>query len=170
MAPRTRKLLSVVTPCYHEEANVEACYHEVKRVFAELLPEYDREHIFSDNASTDGTVDVLRRLATEDPAVKIIVNARNYGPFRSTFNALLRTSGDAVVVMLPADLQDPPELIADFVRHWEKGYEIVYGIRANREEGILLRIARSIYYRLVARFAEIEIPRNATTTTRTFEA
>ena len=143
MAPTTRKLLSIVTPCYNEEANVEDCYRTVARIVAESLPEYDHEHVFADNASSDGTVELLRRLAREDERVKVILNARNYGPFRSTFNALLRTSGDAVVVLLAADLQDPPELIVDFTRHWEQGHEIVYGIRANRQEGILLRIARS---------------------------
>ena len=161
MIPERRRLISVVTPCFNEADNVEECYRQVAALFAERLPEYDHEHVFSDNASTDGTVEVLRRLAHDDPRIKVIINVRNYGPFRSTYNALMHTQGDGVVVLLAADLQDPPEVIVDFVRGWESGYEIVYGIRTNRQEGIVLRAARSLFYRLVTRFAEIDIPRNA---------
>jgi polyisoprenyl-phosphate glycosyltransferase len=155
-----RKLISIVTPCYNEELNVRDCYEAVKVLFANELSDYDYEHVFCDNASGDGTVRILRELAAADPRVKVILNARNFGPFRSMFNGLLSTSGDAVVPFLPADLQDPAEVIVDFVRHWEAGHKIVYGIRANREEGLLMRTARSVYYGLVNRFANIEIPRN----------
>jgi polyisoprenyl-phosphate glycosyltransferase len=153
-----RKVIGIITPCFNEEVNVAACHEAVKTLFEAKLPGYDREHIFADNASTDGTVGALREIAKSDPQVKVIVNARNYGPFRSTFNALLSASGDAVVVMLPVDLQDPPEVIEAFVRHWEEGHEVVYGIRANRKEGLTMRIFRKIYYRLVSRFANITVP------------
>jgi len=153
-----RKKISIVTPCYNEESNLPDCRDAVRRVFVEQLPEYDYEHVFCDNRSTDGSVAVLRRLAQDDSHVKVIFNARNFGPFRSTFNGLLSTSGDAVVVLLAADLQDPPEVVVDFVRHWEQGNEIVYGIRANRQESWLMRNTRRIYYRLVSRFASIDIP------------
>ncbi len=156
----TRKLISIVTPCFNEELNVRDCYEAVKALFENELGEYDYEHIFCDNASSDATVMILRQIAAADPRVKVILNARNFGPFRSMFNGLLATSGDAVVPFLPADLQDPAEVIPEFVRHWEAGQRIVYGIRANREEGLLMRTARSIYYRLVNRFANIEIPRD----------
>src|SRR5262245_53846896 len=99
-----RKVISIVTPCYNEQDNVTDCYEAVKRIFTEQLPEYDFEHLFCDNASSDDTVAVLRELARTDPRVKVIVNARNFGPFRSTFNGLLNTSGDAVVVLFAADL------------------------------------------------------------------
>lgn len=153
-----RKVIGIVTPCFNEEVNVVACHEAVKTLFDTRLPGYAREHIFADNASTDGTVGVLREIAKSDPQVRVIVNARNYGPFRSTFNALLSASGDAVVVMLPVDLQDPPEVIEAFVLNWEKGHEVVYGIRANRREGLTMRIVRKIYYRLVSRFANITVP------------
>jgi glycosyltransferase involved in cell wall biosynthesis len=155
-----RKLISIVTPCFNEEVNVVACHEAVRTIFEKELPEYDLLHLFADNASSDGTLARLRDLARQDPNVKVIVNARNYGPFRSTFNALLSAPGDAVVVMLPADLQDPPEIIPRFVRAWELGHEVVYGIRANRQEGILMRIVRRIYYGMVTRFANITLPRN----------
>lgn len=156
----TRKVISIVTPCFNEQDNVADCYEAVKRVFAEALPEYDHEHVFCDNASTDGTVGVLRQLAARDPRVKVIVNARNFGPFCSTFNGLMSTTGDAVVVLLAADLQDPPELVVDFVRRWEEGHEVVYGIRQRREEGFLMHRVRRLYYWTVSKFADITIPPN----------
>ncbi|MBU0640349.1 MAG: glycosyltransferase family 2 protein [Planctomycetes bacterium] len=153
-----KKLISVVTPCYNEEMNAEECYRAVREIFARDLPQYDYEHIFCDNASTDDTANVLRRLAGDDPCVKVILNARNFGPLRSNYNGVMHTSGDAVVVFLPADLQDPPEVIVQLVRHWEEGYEIVYGIRAKREEGIIMRNVRKLYYRMVTYAADIHIP------------
>ena len=153
-----RSLISIVTPCYNEEDNVPECYQAVKRVFAESLPGYDYEHIFCDNASTDGTVRVLKDLAAQDGRVKVIVNARNFGPFCSTFNGLMSTRGDAVVVMLAADLQDPPETIADFVAKWREGYEVVYGIRRQREEGRGMRWTRKLYYRVVSQCSFISLP------------
>jgi len=153
-----RKLISIVTPCYNERDNVADCHAEVLRVLREHLPGYDLEHIYCDNSSTDGTQDALRELAANDASVKVIFNARNFGPFCSTFNGLLNATGDAVVVLLAADLQDPPSVIVDFVKHWESGYQVVYGIRGEREEGFILRNVRHLYYRTVSRFAHINIP------------
>jgi glycosyltransferase involved in cell wall biosynthesis len=156
--PADHPLISVVTPCYNEGENVNECRAAVRRLFEERLPDCDFEHIFCDNASTDDTPDRLRALAADDPKVRVIFNARNFGPFRSTFNALLSTRGDAAVVLLAADLQDPPELIAEFIRKWQQGYQVVYGIRRRREENPLMRLTRRAYYRLVSRFADITIP------------
>jgi glycosyltransferase involved in cell wall biosynthesis len=153
-----RKTISIVTPCYNEQDNVLPCYEAVRRVFEEQLPDYDLEHVFCDNASTDNTAEVLRQIAASDPRVKVILNARNFGPFCSTFNGLLNTSGDAVVVLLAADLQDPPEVVVEFVHKWEEGYQVVYGIRSKREEGLIMRSVRRFYYRTVSRFANINIP------------
>jgi polyisoprenyl-phosphate glycosyltransferase len=161
MESAPRKLISIVTPCFNEELNVRDCYEAVRSMFANELSRYDYEHIFCDNASSDATVQILKELAAADPHVKVIVNARNFGPFRSMFNGLMNTSGDAVIPMLAADLQDPPEVILEFVKRWEEGYQVVYGIRANREESWFMRLLRGIYYRLVNRFANIEIPLNA---------
>ena len=160
MEPR-KKLISVVTPCYNEEMNVRECRDAVRDVFARELPGYDYEHVFCDNASTDATLERLRELAAEDPHVRVIANARNFGPFNSMFNGLLACSGDAIIPFVPADLQDPPELIPQFVREWEAGHEIVYGVRADREETAALHAVRRAYYRLVSRFANIDIPLNA---------
>ena len=107
------------------------CYEAVKTLFETELALYEREHIFADNASTDCTLEILRQLAASDPDVKVVVNSRNFGLFRSTFNALRYATGDAILVMLPVDLQDPPELLPEFVSLWEQGYEVVAGARSN---------------------------------------
>jgi polyisoprenyl-phosphate glycosyltransferase len=152
------KTISIITPCYNEEETVRDCYEAVRRLFEQELPGYRREHIFCDNASTDNTLQILRSIASNDPSVRVIVNARNFGPLKNTFNGVMASSGDAVLLFLPADLQDPPELIPQFVKLWEAGNEIVYGIRATREEGWLMRNLRGAYYRLLTRFSEISVP------------
>jgi glycosyltransferase involved in cell wall biosynthesis len=156
-----KRVISVISPCFNEEGAVTDCYLAVKRVFDGPLAAYDFEHVFADNCSGDRTVEVLRGLAAQDPRVKVIVNARNYGPFRSTFNAMLHTSGDAVLVMLAVDLQDPPGVLVDFVARWEEGFKVVYGVRRNRKESWLMRAARGLFYRLVAFSADIQIPLDA---------
>ncbi len=152
------KTISVITPCYNEELNVRDCHEAIRKIFDQELNGYRREHIFCDNASDDRTVDILREIAAKDPAVKIIVNARNFGPLRNTFNGVMASNGDAVLLFMPADMQDPPELLPEFVKLWEAGYEIVYGIRAVREEGQLMRSIRNAYYRLLTRFSEVNVP------------
>jgi polyisoprenyl-phosphate glycosyltransferase len=155
-----RKTISIVTPCFNEEASVRECYETIKNVMDAELPGYDREHIFCDNASTDRTVEILREIASADRSVKVIVNSRNFGILRNNYNGVLSATGDAVVLFMPVDLQDPPELIPVFVRHWEAGSEIVYGIRAQREEAFLLRNARRLYYQLLSRLSYVNYPPN----------
>lgn len=157
-----KKRISIISPAYNEEDNVEACYKAVAELFAKggPLANYEREHIFADNDSEDRTAEILRGLAAKDPCVKVILNARNFGPFRSNFNALRYATGDAVVVFLPADLQDPPEVIPEMVRLWEGGTEVVAGMRANREETLALRNFRRIFYRLSNSLSDFEIPEN----------
>jgi glycosyltransferase involved in cell wall biosynthesis len=159
MAQR-KKRISIVTPCYNEQDNVGDCCATVRRLFETELPDYDYEHIFCDNASTDGTPAVLAALAANDPRVKVIFNARNFGPFRSTYNGVVSATGDAVLLMLAVDMQDPPELLPRFVRLWEEGHEVVYGVRQGREESWLMRNVRRLYYRTVSSLADIEIPLN----------
>ena len=151
------KTISVVSPCFNEEDNVANCYETVKAIFDKELPGYRLEHIFIDNASEDGTVDILRKIAETDPNVKIVVNARNFGVFRSTFNGLRYATGDAIVVMLPVDLQDPPEKIPEFVELWESGYDVVAGARSTREESFMMRTARGIFYTIVNRLSDVSL-------------
>ncbi|GBF59054.1 putative glycosyltransferase [Candidatus Phycosocius bacilliformis] len=155
-----KKTISIISPCYNEVDNVEKCHAAVRALFENELSDYAFEHIFADNASTDGTPDVLRELAASASEVKVILNARNFGPFRSMFNALKSATGDAVVVFLAVDLQDPPEKIIEFVRIWETGVEVVAGARVNRQESLALRVCRAIFYRIVNGLSDIDIPVN----------
>src|SRR3989344_5125077 len=152
------KKITVVTPCFNEEANVAEVYRQVKEVFAGL-PQYDYEHIFIDNASTDKTADILKSLAARDRSLKIIVNARNFGHIRSPFYAFLQARGDAVVA-LKADLQDPPILIKDFIKKWEEGYKIVAGVKSRSYENLLMSGIRKLYYNIISKFAEIDQIKN----------
>lgn len=152
------KTISVVTPCFNEEATVRACHEAVRALFDNELKAYRREHIFSDNASTDRTLEILRDIAAADPEVKVIVNARNFGPLRSNYNGVMASRGEGVLLYLPADLQDPPHLIPQFVSLWEQGHDVVYGIRAIREEGAGMRLLRNLYYRLLTRLSDLPAP------------
>lgn len=149
------KKISIVTPCYNEEDNVEELHRQVQRIF-DRLGTYDYEHLFIDNASKDRTVKVLKEIAKEDPRVKIIVNYRNFGPVRSLFHALLQTDGDAAVFLV-ADLQDPPELILDFIKKWEEGYKVVKAIKISSKESSFFYFLRSVYYKLINTIADIEL-------------
>lgn len=149
-----KKKISIVTACYNEEDNVEELYRRIKQQF-DSMPEYDYEHIFIDNASKDHTVNILRKLAEKDKNVKIIVNAKNFGHIRSPFHALLQAHGDAVMLTV-ADLQDPPELIPEFIRKWEEGNKVVIGIKEKSKENPLMFAIRKLFYRLIARSSSIE--------------
>ena len=122
-----KKLISVVTPCYNEEENIEELHTQIIDIMSGF-PQYDFEHIYIDNASTDRTIPILRQLAAKDKRVKVILNTRNFGHIRSPFHGLLQARGDAVVYMV-SDLQDPPALIKDFIENWEAGNKIVIGIK-----------------------------------------
>ena len=155
------KKISVITPCFNEAENVEICASELKRVMLEDLPDYDYEHIFADNASTDTTLQQLRTIAAKDARIKVIANSRNVGPFRNMWNAMKHATGNAVIPMLSADLQDPPSAIPDLVKNWEKGNLVVYGVRLNRQEHLMMRLARNMYYRIIRKFASASIPLNS---------
>ena len=155
------KKISIVTPCYNEEENVEALYKEVKKIFQESLKDYEYEHIFMDNASKDSTVSILKRLASVDKNVKIIVNSRNFGHIRSPYYGFLQTSGEAFIPMA-ADLQDPPSLIPEFIKKWEEGFKIVVAVKKQSDESALFFLIRKMYYKIVTRLADIELIGNYT--------
>jgi glycosyltransferase involved in cell wall biosynthesis len=151
----TKKLITIMTPCYNEVLNVRELHRRVLEM-ATGLPEYRIEHLFIDNASTDGTAEVLREMAAEDPGVKVILNMRNFGPQRSPFHGFLQAEGDAVGSLF-ADLQDPPELFIEMVREWEKGIPIVAAIKSSSDESGLMYRLRTAYYHLVARLTNVEV-------------
>jgi len=155
------KKISIITPCFNEELNVETCYLAVKKIMKAKLPNYSYEHIFADNASSDSTFLILEKIAKNDKNVKVILNSRNVGPFRNMWNAMKNATGDAIIPLLPADLQDPAEVIPSFVKNWEKGDLVVHGVRSNRQEFWMMRFLRSIYYKLIRKFADAVIPLNS---------
>jgi glycosyltransferase involved in cell wall biosynthesis len=152
--------ITVLTPCFNEAENVDALYERVRAVFA-TLPEYRYEHLFIDNASTDATLEKLRTIAARDRAVKVIVNTRNFGHVRSPYYALLQCRGDAVIGMA-ADLQDPPELIPQFLARWREGYKVVLGVKAASEESAVLFAIRRLGYRVIDALSEVKQVRNNT--------
>jgi polyisoprenyl-phosphate glycosyltransferase len=152
--------ISIVTGCYNEEDNVAELYRRVRQVL-ESLPGYDYEHIFIDNASTDRTVPILRDLCAHDPRVKVIVNTRNFGHVRSPYHGLLQARGDAVC-SIAADLQDPPELIAQFIARWEEGYKVVVAVKKESLEKRSMFFVRGLYYRLINRLSDVPLIENFT--------
>lgn len=158
MAPR--KLISLISPCFNEEGNIEELYRRASAVMADL-PQYDFEYLFIDNASTDGTLDKLRALAGRDPRVRVIANTRNFGHIRSPYWGILQTCGDATVV-LASDLQDPPEMIPLFLAGWEEGFKIVLAIKPVSQTNPLMHWARKLYYRGLDAISEVAIVRDAT--------
>lgn len=153
--------LSIITPCYNEELSVETCANAVRSLMERELPNIEYEHIFADNASTDSTFEKLRVISQGDLRVKVIQNSRNIGALRNIYNALKSAAGEAVIPMLPADLQDPVEIIPKFYEEWLKGNLIVFGLRTLRREGLRMRLLRGLHYRVIAKFAEGNIPINA---------
>jgi glycosyltransferase involved in cell wall biosynthesis len=154
------KLISIVTPCYNEEANIEEIHKQVKVIF-EYIPNYRYEHVFIDNSSTDNTVPLLKEIAEADPQVKIIINSRNFGHIRSPYHAMLQTSGDATILIV-ADLQDPPSMIKEFIQKWEQGFKIVVGVKPESQESKLMFFIRRTYYHFVSKIAEVKLIKNFT--------
>ena len=155
-----QKFISVVSGCYNEEENVRDCYEQVRKVFSDLGC-YRYEHIFIDNASRDGTAAVLRDIAAHDKNVKVILNARNFGHIRSPYHAMLQARGEAVIYIV-SDLQDPPELIKEFLKKWEEGFRVVVAIKEESDESPIFFAIRKLYYQLVTSLAEIELIKNMT--------
>ena len=155
------KKITILTPCFNEEGNVKKLYEEVKKVMNESLVDYQYNHLFVDNCSSDNTLAILKEIASIDKNVKIIVNSRNFGPTRSFHNGVIEADGDAVISMF-ADLQDPPEMIIKLVKKWEEGFDSVLAIKANSDESKIMFKIRKIYYNLLSYLSEIKIYKNFT--------
>jgi len=154
------KTISIITPCYNEEDNAEAMYLRVREIMAGI-GRYRYEHIFIDNHSTDSTVAILKRIAAQDPNVKVIVNARNFGHIRSPIHALFQARGDAMIG-IAADFQEPPDLIPGMIQAWEEGSYMVLGVKTTSEENSAMFWLRKQYYKLVERLSSIETIQNYT--------
>jgi glycosyltransferase involved in cell wall biosynthesis len=148
-------VLSIVTPCYNEEAGITQCYEAVRAVMEGELPEFGYEHIFIDNCSEDRTVALLRAIAATDRRVKIIVNSRNFGPARSPFHAILQSKGEATIPVL-ADLQTPPALIPSMVKLWREGAKVVIAVKRRSDDRMLWRLTRDAFYKVMKRLSKVE--------------
>lgn len=157
---RPKKLVSIIVPVLNEEGNVERLYEAVTRVMVDLEVRYDYELIFTDNHSSDSTFAKIEQLAAKDPRVSGFRFSKNFGFQRSILTGYMKTSGDAVI-QIDADLQDPPELIPEFIEKWEEGYDVVYGVRRSRQEGWLIALARRTFYKLIDLLSEDDLPRDA---------
>ena len=146
--------LSVVVPVWNEEENLLALYERLAPVLADLGP---YEIIFVDDGSHDRSLQIALELARRDPAVKLLELSRNFGHQAALSAGLAHALGEAVVFM-DADLQDPPELLREFVRQWEAGHDVVYAVRHKRKEGWVKRLSYFVFYRLLHGMAEVTIP------------
>jgi glycosyltransferase involved in cell wall biosynthesis len=149
-----RKKISIVIPTYNEEENVGPMTEAVAGIMTGKLPQYDYEIIYIDNHSRDSTRKCLREICAQNPNVKAIFNARNFGQLRSPVHGLKQAYGDCVI-RLNADFQDPPELIPQFVREWEKGTKIVIGVKSKSDEGKFMAWVRRRYYKLLRKITDI---------------
>ncbi len=151
------KLLSIVVPVYNEEEVIQASYERLKKVARSLAP-LDYELIFVDDGSQDRSFPKLINLAGSDPRVRIVKFSRNFGHQIAITAGIDIARGDAVVV-IDADLQDPPEVIRQFVEKWEEGYDVVYGVRETREgESRMKLLTASLFYRVLKKLININIP------------
>lgn len=154
------KKISLVSGCYNEEENLEELFRRVWAVI-EKFPQYEWEYVIIDNCSTDGTAAVLRKAAAAEPRLKVIFNTRNFGHIRSPYHGIMQARGDAVLY-LASDLQDPPEFIEKFIPEWEGGWKVVAAIKNESEESPVFFAARRLYYKIVARLADVDLLRNFT--------
>ena len=149
------KKISVLIPCYNEEENVEPISQAVIETLERDLPRYDYELVFIDNDSRDNTRPILRRLCQENPKIKAIFNARNFGQFNSPYYGMLQVTGDCVIEMV-ADFQDPVDMIPKYVKAWEEGYKIVIGIKTSSKESRVMYALRSLYYKTIKKLSDVE--------------
>lgn len=156
----SRKLISIVTPVYNEEENVEEFYRSLDDALSREKGRYDFEIIFTDNHSTDGTYSLIRSLANKDARIRMLRFSRNFGYQKSILTGYLNAKG-AAAIQLDCDLQDPPALISEFLRHWEAGAAVVYGIRRAREETVFIQGARRLFYRALSWLSAYPIPPDA---------
>jgi polyisoprenyl-phosphate glycosyltransferase len=154
-----KQLISLVVACYNESKNIEELHRRVVSVFENIS--YDFELIFVDNKSTDCSEKIYENLVKKDSRIRVVFMARNFGgPQPSYFAGMKEAKGDAVV-LLDGDLQDPPELVSDFIKKWEEGYKVVYGVRETRVETLVRRIGYKVFYRILRHLSFIDIPLDA---------
>ena len=156
-----KKIISIVTPTYNEEENIERMVKEIEKVMDSMKDKYEYEHVVIDNNSKDKTVEILKKIASDKKNLKVIVNTRNFGQSRSPFHALLQTKGDAVITMA-ADFQDPVELIKDYIGSWEKGSRVTLAKNINTQDSLIISKLKKLYYELIHSISEVKVPMHTT--------
>ena len=149
------KKISILIPCYNEEENIGPMSEAIADLFQSELKNYDYELIFIDNDSKDRTRELLRGICANNSHIKAIFNAKNFGQFNSPYYGILQTTGDCTISMV-CDFQDPIELIPQYIKEWENGYKIVIGIKTSSKEKPIMYRLRSIYYKVIKKFSDIE--------------
>ena len=149
----SKSFISIIVPVFNEQENVRKFHDRLVRVVANLSDQFDFEFIFTDNHSTDDTFSVLEKIAEVDSRVKVLRFTKNFGFQASILTGYQNASGEAVV-QIDCDLQDPPELIAEFLAKWQEGYQVIYGIRRSRQEGTIINWLRSVFYKMIDKLAE----------------
>ncbi len=154
-----QKLISIVTPTYNEEGNIEDLCSSIAKEMSKT--NYDYEHIVIDNNSSDKTISILRKLSNKDKKLKVIINTRDFGHIKSPIHGLLQTSGDASILM-SSDFQDPPELIHKYIKEWENGHKVVLGQRESSDEFFLKQFFKNIFYKFIKSISELPLMTNTT--------
>jgi dolichol-phosphate mannosyltransferase len=155
-----KPIISIVVPVLNEEDNVEPLHEALTTVMADLADRYEYEILFTDNHSTDKTFSKLEAIVAADHRVRALRFSKNFGFQKSILTGYLHATGDAVIE-IDADMQDPPELIPEFIEKWEQGYHVVYGVRRTRQEGFLSQKARRLFYRLIDALSDDHLPHDA---------
>lgn len=150
------KKISVMIPCFNEVENVEPISKAVIAEISKKLPQYDYELLFIDNASTDGTRDVLEKICSENRKIKAIFNVTNFGQFNSPFHGMCETTGDCTITMC-CDFQDPVEMIPILVREWEQGHKIVSCVKSSSKENPIVYMARTVYYKMIKKMSSVKM-------------
>ena len=156
----SKKTISICIPVYNEAKNLPSAVSAVDELFNTRLSAYALEIVVTDNRSSDETWTVVQELARQKPYLKGYRFSRNFGYQNSVFAGLFLATGDAVVE-LDADLEDPPHVIGLFVERWEAGYDVAYGVRSKRHSPWHMKILFSLFYKILNRFSDLEIPQNA---------
>ena len=149
-----KKLISIITPTYNEEDNIEKLCSQITQEL--MKTDCDYEHIVIDNNSNDKTVEILKKIASKDKNLKIIINARNFGHIKSPIHGMLQSKGDAAILM-SADFQDPPEMIKEYISEWKKGYDVVLGQKESTKENLLVHNIKKIFYKLIKSISEVPL-------------
>ena len=149
------KKVSILIPCYNEQENVSPMSEAIVDLFEKQLTQYDYELLFIDNDSSDQTRPILREICKNNEHIKAIFNAKNFGQFNSPYYGMLQTTGDCTISMV-CDFQDPVELIPQYLEAWEQGYKIVIGIKTSSKENPIMYHLRSVYYKMIKKFSDVE--------------